>query len=73
MRYRWPGNVRELESVIEWAVILAESGILDVRPGQAEYDLIVEALKRHWDNMTETAAHLGLHIARHNLNDKVFC
>ncbi|GLK61673.1 vanadium-dependent nitrogenase transcriptional regulator VnfA2 [Azotobacter vinelandii] len=54
-------------------------GILDVRLGQAECELIAEALKRHKGNMTESAAHLGLtrrvlglRMARHNLNHKEF-
>jgi formate hydrogenlyase transcriptional activator len=29
-RYRWPGNVRELENVIERALVLSRSGVLDV-------------------------------------------
>ncbi|SEJ26758.1 Nif-specific regulatory protein [Azotobacter beijerinckii] len=54
-------------------------GILDVRLGQAEYDLIVEALRLHKGNMTEAATHLGLtrrilglRMARHTLNYKDF-
>ncbi|WP_227028795.1 sigma-54-dependent Fis family transcriptional regulator [Azotobacter chroococcum] len=57
----------------------AAGGILDVRLGQAEYELIVEALRLHKGNMTEAAAHLGLtrrilglRMARHNLNYKEF-
>ena len=29
MTYHWPGNVRELENVIERAVILSESGLIE--------------------------------------------
>jgi DNA-binding NtrC family response regulator len=32
LRYGWPGNVRELENVIERAVIVGKSSILDVEP-----------------------------------------
>ncbi|MDX8402033.1 MAG: sigma 54-interacting transcriptional regulator, partial [Mariprofundaceae bacterium] len=32
-RYDWPGNVRELENVIERAVVLAESEIIERLPG----------------------------------------
>ena len=31
--YRWPGNVRELENVVERAVILANSDVLEIDPG----------------------------------------
>ncbi len=30
MAYPWPGNVRELENVIERALVMADSGVLDV-------------------------------------------
>ena len=57
----------------------AAGGILDARLGQAECELIVEALRLHKGNMTEAATHLGLtrrilglRMARHNLNYKEF-
>ncbi len=31
--YRWPGNVRELENIVERAVILANSDVLEIDPG----------------------------------------
>jgi formate hydrogenlyase transcriptional activator len=31
--YRWPGNVRELENIVERAVILANSEVLEIDPG----------------------------------------
>ncbi len=31
--YHWPGNVRELENIIERAVILANSDVLEIEPG----------------------------------------
>jgi transcriptional regulator with GAF, ATPase, and Fis domain len=31
--YRWPGNVRELENIVERAVILAKSEVLEIDPG----------------------------------------
>jgi DNA-binding NtrC family response regulator len=30
MHYSWPGNIRELQNVLEKAVVLAKSGVLDV-------------------------------------------
>ncbi len=30
MRYSWPGNIRELQNVLEKAVVLAKTGVLDV-------------------------------------------
>ncbi|RMG92191.1 MAG: sigma-54-dependent Fis family transcriptional regulator [Zetaproteobacteria bacterium] len=32
MRYNWPGNVRELENVIERAVVLAQSEVIEALP-----------------------------------------
>jgi DNA-binding NtrC family response regulator len=30
LRHSWPGNIRELQNVLEKAVVLAKSGVLDV-------------------------------------------
>jgi formate hydrogenlyase transcriptional activator len=30
VRYPWPGNIREMQNVIEWAVILSRSPVLDI-------------------------------------------
>ena len=32
MNYSWPGNIRELQNVIERAVILSQSSVLDLEP-----------------------------------------
>jgi formate hydrogenlyase transcriptional activator len=36
VRYHWPGNIRELQNVIERAVIIAESSVLNVAVGELE-------------------------------------
>jgi DNA-binding NtrC family response regulator len=40
MRYHWPGNIRELHNVLEKAVILAKSRVLNTR--DLEVDFTVE-------------------------------
>src|SRR5256884_912378 len=37
--YSWPGNVRELQNAIEYAVVLAREGIIDVKELPAEIQL----------------------------------
>jgi DNA-binding NtrC family response regulator len=37
--YSWPGNVRELQNAIEYAVVLARQGIIDVKELPAEIQL----------------------------------
>jgi DNA-binding NtrC family response regulator len=37
--YSWPGNVRELQNAIEYAVVLARKGIIDVKELPAEIQL----------------------------------
>ena len=32
MAYSWPGNIRELQNVIERAVILSQSSVLELEP-----------------------------------------
>ena len=43
MRYSWPGNIRELQNVLEKAVVLAKSGVLDV----ADLDLDLVRTSSH--------------------------
>jgi two-component system, NtrC family, response regulator HydG len=43
MRYSWPGNIRELQNVLEKAVVLAKSGVLDV----ADLDLDLVRASSH--------------------------
>ncbi len=57
--YRWPGNIRELENVLERAIILADSDLIEVAPdmlsGRTELtskpelsdDVSFEAVTRH--------------------------
>jgi DNA-binding NtrC family response regulator len=39
--YSWPGNVRELQNAIEYAVVLARQGLIDVKELPAEIQLPV--------------------------------
>ena len=43
MRYSWPGNIRELQNVLEKAIVLAKSGVLDV----ADLDLDLVRTSSH--------------------------
>ena len=43
MRYSWPGNIRELQNVLEKAIVLAKSGVLDV----ADLDLDLVRMSSH--------------------------
>jgi formate hydrogenlyase transcriptional activator len=36
VRYHWPGNIRELQNVIERAVIISKSPVLNVAMGELE-------------------------------------
>jgi DNA-binding NtrC family response regulator len=51
--YHWPGNVRELENVVERAIILSRSDILDISdlPGS-----VIEALPRDKKNEPENVS-----------------
>jgi two-component system response regulator HydG len=44
MRYHWPGNIRELKSALEYAFLVAESGLLDIHhlPSQLQSALETE-------------------------------
>jgi two-component system, NtrC family, response regulator AtoC len=55
MRYHWPGNIRELHNVLEKAVILAKSRVLDVR------DLDVDFTADHGDRNKNLSTELSLH------------
>jgi DNA-binding NtrC family response regulator len=83
----WPGNIRELQHVVEKAVILLETNILQIHdfysgtstPAHIELSgmtleeiekmLILNALKRNHDNVSITAAQLG--ITRPTLYNKI--
>jgi formate hydrogenlyase transcriptional activator len=59
MQYPWPGNIRELQNVIERAVILNESDVLEIpalpfsRPIRTEPVTLVEAERDHIRNALE--------------------
>jgi formate hydrogenlyase transcriptional activator len=40
VRYHWPGNIRELQNVIERAVIISKSSVLNVALGELQFDTI---------------------------------
>lgn len=84
LRHRWPGNIAELRSVIERAVVLADSGKIsdahirfeDAEPDQAplsrplsEREWLVDGLKRNRFRRAETARFLG--ISRKTLYNKI--
>jgi formate hydrogenlyase transcriptional activator len=43
VRYHWPGNIRELQNVIERAVIISRSSVLNVAVGELESQTSREA------------------------------
>ena len=49
--YDWPGNVRELERLIEWAVTMADSDVLDLpdlpEAIRADYTAMAHSVDRH--------------------------
>ena len=48
MRYHWPGNIRELKSALEYAFLVAESGLVEIRHLPSQLQSALE---------TETASH----------------
>ncbi len=83
--YSWPGNVRELQHIVEKAVILSESNILNgndfwlnqSKPksnktldlSENEKYLILQAIEKHKGNYTEAAKELG--VSRKTLYNKL--
>jgi PAS domain S-box-containing protein len=49
MRYHWPGNIRELKSALEYAFLVAESGLVEIHhlPTQIQSALETEAAPRN--------------------------
>ena len=76
INYGWPGNVRELENIMERAVILSESGVIDLKdllipePAQSdgrqpsldeiEKDYILRVLGASGGNQSKTSQILGI-------------
>ena len=74
LSYSWPGNVRELKSALEYAFVIAESGLVQIEhlppqitlgqtgaTGQgAEREALVEALHASRGNQTKAAQLLGV-------------
>ncbi len=83
--YSWPGNVRELQHVMERAVILCNSGMLEsddfllpqknrkkIQPAtleDMERSMIESSLEKNQGNLTKAAAQLG--ISRQTLYNKI--
>jgi transcriptional regulator of acetoin/glycerol metabolism len=46
MRYHWPGNIRELKSALEYAFLVAESGLVEIHhlPSQLQSTLKTETV-----------------------------
>jgi DNA-binding NtrC family response regulator len=61
--YHWPGNVRELENVVERALVLAESEVMEVS------DLPPLATNGHQNGRANTAANGHDHSSAHALSD----
>ncbi len=84
-RYKWPGNVRELQHVIENAVVLSTSDLIDLNDlmlrnveisddneinlESIERKAILRALDKHRGNYTNSAEELG--ISRTTLYHKI--
>ena len=56
MSYRWPGNIRELKSALEYAFVIAESGLI--------------ALQHLPPQIGETGRHSGFHLDQEDSPEK---
>ncbi|MCJ7830036.1 MAG: sigma 54-interacting transcriptional regulator [Desulfobacterales bacterium] len=43
MEYGWPGNIRELKSALEYAFVVAESGLIDIEHLPEQFSMLIES------------------------------
>ena len=75
--YDWPGNVRELERLIEWAVTMADSDVLDFddlpQAVRGDYSALVGSMRRRDSMRTWASRYARLVLDRCHGNKREAC
>src|SRR5438105_8767222 len=75
--YDWPGNVRELERLMEWAVTMADSDVLDLddlpHTIRGDYSALAESLRSCDSMRTWASRYARLVLDRCNGNKREAC